>query len=137
MSGFRALGFALLTPIWAGSLWAGDAPMSGEAFEAFVSGKAFSYARDGVVFGTEAYRAQRRVMWLGADGSCLAGSWIARAGEICFIYDADGSGVPRVCAPIYAMGAGLRAVEHGGAEVTGLPVAMPDLSACTGPKVGA
>lgn len=111
--------------------------MTAGEFEAFVTGKAFSYARNGVLFGTEAYRAGGQLLWLGADGVCLAGEWVAKAGEICFIYEADGSGIPRVCAPIYRQGGGLRAAEHSGAEVIGLPVAVPDLSACTGPKLGA
>jgi hypothetical protein len=133
MSGFKALIFGLLaTPVWAG-----DAPMTGAEFEAYVTGKAFSYARNGLVFGTEAYRAQGQVLWLGADGLCLTGEWIAEAGEICFVYEVDGNGPPRVCAPIYAEAGGLRAEEHSGAVVIGLPVAQPDLSGCTGPKVGA
>jgi hypothetical protein len=111
--------------------------MTGEAFEAFVTGKAFLYARNGVVFGTEVYRAQRRVMWLGADGSCLAGDWIARQGEICFLYDLDGTGLPRVCAQIAAQGLDLRALERDGGEVIGVPVATPDLSGCHGPALGA
>lgn len=132
MSGYRALVLGLLvTPVWAE-----DAPLSGAEFDAFVTGKAFSYARDGVVFGTETYRAGGRLIWLGADGQCLAGSWIAKAGEICFVYDADGTGIPRLCAQVHARGAGLSAAEHGGGEVIGLPVAWPDLSGCTGPELG-
>lgn len=132
MSEFKALVFGLLaTPVWA------ETPMSGAEFDAFVTGKTFSYAREGVVFGTESYRAKGRLIWLGADGLCLAGSWIADAGEICFIYDADGTGIPRVCAQVEARGAGLRAAERGGGEVVGLPVATPDMSACTGPALGA
>jgi hypothetical protein len=111
--------------------------MSSAEFDRFVTGKAFSYARDGRAFGVEAYRAGHRVMWLGADGSCLAGSWFEKAGAICFVYDIDATGIPRVCAPIFAQGAGLRAEETSGAVVIGAPSAMPDLSDCPGPKVGA
>lgn len=118
-------------------LWADEAAMSATEFRAFVTGKAFSYARNGATFGIEAYLDQQRMLWLGADGSCLAGAWTAREGEICFVYDADGTGIPRVCAPIHAQGAGLLAVEHSGAKVIGLPVAMPKLSACQGPELGA
>ena len=121
----------------AGPVWAGDAPMSGEAFDAFVTGKAFSFARNGVFFGTEAYRGQRQVLWLGADGICLVGNWFAQDGQICFVYEIDATGTPRVCAPIFAQGDALQAEESDGGQVIGVLTAAPDLSACVGPKVGA
>lgn len=133
MSGFRALALSLL----AGPGWAGDVPLTGEAFEAFVSGKAFTYSRNGVVFGTETYRSQRRLLWLGADGICLEGNWFAQDGQICFVYEIDGTGVPRVCAPIIGQGDTLRAEEADGGLIIGVLADAPDLSACLGPKVGA
>ncbi len=111
--------------------------MTSAGFDSFVTGKAFAYARDGRAFGVEAYRAGQQVLWLGADGSCLAGNWYEKAGAICFVYDIDATGIPRVCAPIYAEGAGLRAEETSGAVVIGEPTPTPDLTGCPGPKVGA
>lgn len=130
MSGFRALVLALL----AGP--AGAQPLDAPGFEAFVQGKAFAYARGGVGFGREVYHASRRVVWLGADGTCLTGHWQAEAGEICFYYDQDGTGLPRVCARIEVQGSGLQAMEWDGGEVTGVPVAVPDLSACQATSLG-
>jgi hypothetical protein len=130
MSGFRALVLGLL----AGP--AGAQPLDAPGFEAFVQGKAFAYARGGVVFGSEVYQSSQRVFWLGADGVCLTGQWRAEAGEICFYYDQDGTGLPRVCAQIEPQGSGLHAVEWDGGEVTGVLVAMPDLSACQGASLG-
>lgn len=106
-------------------------------FEAFVKGKAFVYARNGQMFGTEVYRAAREVLWLGTDGSCLQGQWFAHAGAICFVYDSSLTGEPSVCAAISAWGADLRAEEPSGAQVIGVQTEMPDLSACAGPKIGA
>lgn len=132
MLGFKAAAFVLL----AGPVWA-QTPLSGPEFDAFTIGKAYAYARNGVTFGTEAYQPQQRVLWLGADGVCLAGEWFAQDGQICFVYDIDATGVPRVCVPIFASGQDLRAAETDGSEVTGLQSALPDLSACPDPQVGA
>lgn len=136
--GFKPL--ALVVPVLvvlAGQVQADEAPMSGQAFDDFVTGNAYSYARNGVFFGTEAYRGQRQVLWLGADGTCLVGNWFAQDGQICFVYEIDKTGTPRVCVPIFAQGSALRAEESDGGRVIGVLTDAPDISACPGPEVGA
>ena len=50
-----------------------ETPMTGAEFEAYSTGKTLTYAQGGVVWGTEEYKANRRVMWAFTDAECREG----------------------------------------------------------------
>ena len=63
-------------------------PMTGDEFEAYVTGKTLDFSTDGEVYGREEYLPNRRVRWAFAGDKCMNGFWYERAPrEICFIYD--------------------------------------------------
>ena len=63
------------------------AAMSGEEFEAFVTGKTLTYAEGRSVYGVEEYLPGRRVRWAYIGDQCQEGTWYEDQGQICFVYD--------------------------------------------------
>lgn len=78
---------ALTTPVLA------ETPLSGDAFEALVTGKTLTFSVDGAPYGVEYYAPNRRVIWSFVDGDCQNGTWHEVRGpagpEICFIYESS------------------------------------------------
>lgn len=66
-----------------------ETPMSAEAFEAHVTGKAITYQQFGTAFGTEEYLADRKVRWSVSPDLCQYGSWYPQGDDICFVYEYD------------------------------------------------
>lgn len=67
-----------------------ETPLSGAAFDALTQGKTMTYARDGQVWGSEQYLADRQVLWAFAGEDCKRGFWReAEPGLICFSYQDD------------------------------------------------
>jgi hypothetical protein len=116
------------------SAWA-EPPLSGAAFEAYVTNKTITYDYGAGLLGTEQYLPGRKVRWAFEDESCMIGSWYEDGSNICFQYE-DGSG-PQ-CWRFERSGAGLRAQfvsEPGGMVITELESSNKPL-ACSGPEVG-
>lgn len=64
-----------------------EAPLSAEAFEAWVTGKTLTYSDALGTFGIEEYLRNRRVRWSYLDGTCEEGFWYAEGQSICFLYE--------------------------------------------------
>lgn len=112
-----------------------DAPLGAEAFEDFTTGKTFSYAANGMLYGAEEYGPDRSVQWSFLDGKCMSGRWYADGPDICFVYD---DGPPEQCWRFYRDGAGLRAEFQGpSGDTTLYSTAETDEPLyCVGPEVG-
>lgn len=89
------LGF-LLPPLLAAALVLpygamAQSPMTGDEFDAYVTGHTFTYAEDGTVYGIEEYHPNRRVRWKFLDGElggrCSEGLWYESGEQICFLYE--------------------------------------------------
>jgi hypothetical protein len=114
---------------------AADAPMSAAEFEAFATGKTLTYALGGEVYGAEQYLPGRRVLWAFKGEECRRGFWYEEAGEVCFIYDHDGT--PQCWRFLKGPG-GLRAKFSGdpdGAELAAVQESETPLT-CAGPDLG-
>lgn len=83
-----------------------ETPMTAAQFEAYSTGKTLTYALGGVVWGTEEYKANRRVMWAFTEAECRDGYWYEKGNEICFIYEDPND--PK-CWLFYLDAAGMRA----------------------------
>jgi len=81
----RALVTALLlaTPALA------ETPMTGDEFEAYITGKTLTFSANGDPYGIEYYAPGRRVIWSFIGGECLSGQWYEEDEAICFVYDDD------------------------------------------------
>ena len=67
-----------------------EGTMSASEFEAFTTGKTFTYAEgNGTPYGAERYLPGRRVEWSYLDGDCQSGEWFEELGLICFVYEGD------------------------------------------------
>lgn len=86
------------------------APMTADAFEAYVAGRTVTYAHDGQAYGIEQYFSDRRVIWKHIGGDCVEGTWFEANGEICFEYDGGGA---MQCWQFYEDGGGLGARASG------------------------
>ncbi len=64
--------------------------MTADEFESYVTGKTLTYARDGLVWGTEQYLPDRKVVWAFTADECREGIWYEDQGAICFVYEDDG-----------------------------------------------
>ena len=62
--------------------------MTPDDFDAWSRGKTLAYSVDGVIFGSEAYFADRQVRDADTGGPCLDGSWFADGNAVCFVYPA-------------------------------------------------
>lgn len=86
----RLSSLAILT-LFAAPAVAEDAPFTAQEFEAFTTGKVFSFASRGELpYGAEAYLPNRQVIWTYFDDQCLHGRWYPKDGNICFSYE-DGT----------------------------------------------
>jgi hypothetical protein len=65
--------------------------LTGQEFEAYATGKTLTYAANGQVYGVEQYLPNRRVRWAFVDDTCRIGHWYESKGEICFVYEDDGT----------------------------------------------
>ena len=113
---------------------AADAPMTGAAFEAYVTGHTLTFSSQGQVYGAEQYLPGRRVKWAFTEDICRDGVWYEEAGQICFVYDYDP--VPQ-CWLFWNEG-GLSARfmgEESGTELREISRTTGPLP-CSGPEVG-
>lgn len=112
-----------------------ETPLTGDAFEALVTGKTMDYLSSGQVFGTEEYLPGRRVRWAFANDECKLGTWYETQGLICFLYEGDPE--PK-CWTLWQEGDELLAQSTLDAPDvpprTVLPASAPLL--CHGPEVG-
>jgi hypothetical protein len=114
---------------------AADAPLSADDFEAFATGKTLTYALGGEVYGAEQYLPGRRVLWAFKGEECRRGYWYDLGGEICFVYEHDGT--PQ-CWRFTRDAGGLRAKFSGdpdGAELAAVQESKEPLT-CAGPDLG-
>ena len=82
-------------------------PMTGAAFEAYVTGRTLTYGSAGEAYGVERYHEGRRVTWAFVGGDCEAGTWgEPEPGLICFAYEEL---EPDQCWRFYDEPGGLRA----------------------------
>jgi hypothetical protein len=109
--------------------------MSGDEFEAYVTGKTLYFGRDGQAYGVEEYLPDRQVRWSFLDGKCKEGFWYEEAGMICFVYDDNPS--PQ-CWTFVAEPGGLRATFENNPDSTILYEAQQadEPMLCYGPDVG-
>lgn len=111
-----------------------QSPLDAEAFDALTQGRTFRYLSDGLAYGTEEYRPNRRVRWSFLDGECIEGVWFEAGEMICFHYDQIDD---LQCWTFFRSGRGLVARFEDGSpldDLTGLE--QTDEMICTGPEVG-
>lgn len=128
----RLLVLALLCAAPAG---AADAPLTADEFDAFATGKTLTYALGGEVYGAEQYLPGRQVLWAFKGEECRRGYWYDLAGEVCFVYEHDGT--PQCWRFLQGAG-GLRARFSGdpaGAELAAVQESKEPLT-CAGPDLG-
>ncbi len=112
-----------------------ETPMTGDAFDAYVTGKTLTYDYGGGVLGIEEYLPGRRVRWAFEGDTCLDGTWFQEADKICFVYENDG--IPQ-CWNFFSRPDGLSATFLGddlGSVITEIDKTSEPL-ACAGPDVG-
>lgn len=112
------------------------APLSPEEFDRATQGKTLFYSSGGQIYGVERYLPDRRLIWSFDDGRCQDGRWYPQDGQICFIYDYDGS-EPQ-CWTFEQGPQGLIAYFEGRDDATRLietPQAGREML-CLGPEVG-
>lgn len=86
-------GVLALTLLLAGAALGQEVPLTGPAFEARVTGKTLTYARDNQIYGREQYLPGRRVIWAFEGDTCRMGVWYEAQGAICFDYDTYDQGI--------------------------------------------
>lgn len=62
-------------------------PMTGAEFDAYATGQTLTYAQDGAIWGTEQYKADRKVIWAFTAAECREGYWYEQDQDICFVYE--------------------------------------------------
>lgn len=118
-------------------------PMTGAEFEAATTGKTFTFAANGTVYGAEQYLTGRRVMWSFVDGQdsteCRSGTWYPEARSICFQYEDEPA---TQCWQFFDEPAGLRATFQGDGQDDGSITTLYEARAtddplqCLGPEIG-
>lgn len=82
--------FFLITALLA-SPAAAETPLSGDAFEALVTGKTLTFSAGNAPYGVEYYAPGRRVVWAFTQGDCINGEWYdvdtPTGPNICFVYE--------------------------------------------------
>jgi hypothetical protein len=113
------------------------APMSGEEFEAYTTGKTLTFGVGGRPYGVEQYLENRRVIWAFIGEECREGRWFEAGEMICFSYDDDPARLH--CWEFYDSEAGLLARIRNGSGATELVEVeqSPAPLHCPGPRVGA
>ncbi|MDZ4311684.1 MAG: hypothetical protein U1A24_14155 [Cypionkella sp.] len=131
-----ALAFlAVAVPAFAEVPYPANPSMTGEAFEAYVTGKTLTYAQDGTVYGTEQYKAGRKVVWAFTEDECREGYWYDKAPYICFVYEDPND--PQ-CWLFFMESHGMKAMfvgEGGGADLSEVAQSAGPMG-CMGPQVG-
>jgi hypothetical protein len=84
----RLVPLAMALACLAGAV-AAQTPLTGDQFEAHVTGKTVTYRQRDQVFGIEEYLSGRKVRWSVAPGECQYGSWYPQDRYICFVYEYD------------------------------------------------
>lgn len=68
-----------------------DSPLSGDEFEALVTGKTLTFAVGETAYGSEYYAPNRQVIWAFVGGDCKNGEWYEAQTNtgpaICFEYE--------------------------------------------------
>jgi hypothetical protein len=68
-----------------------ETPLTGDEFEALVTGKTLTFSTGVSPYGVEYYAPNRQVIWSFTDGDCVRGEWFEDPSEsgpnICFIYE--------------------------------------------------
>ena len=125
---FIALLLAFATPSFA--------QMTGEEFDAYVTGNTLTYSDQGVTYGIEQYLPNRKVRWAYLGDQCREGYWFDADGQICFVYE-DRPDAPQ-CWEFNTSGGRLSATFVDSADGRELYEAhrSKDPLVCLGPKVG-
>lgn len=138
----RALLFACALALTAAPLAADEegAPVTAEAFEAYVTGKTLTFDYGEGLFGTEQYLPGRQVRWAFDGGRCLTGRWYPEGTAICFVY--EGNSADPQCWR-FTMPGGRLAAQFLGQGADGAPGSFITESGqstaplpCAGPDVG-
>ena len=130
----------LLPPILAAALALpcsamAQSPMTGEEFDAYVTGHTFTYAEGGTVYGIEEYHPNRRVRWKFLGGQCSEGFWYERDNHICFLY--EDYPTPQCWTFTEQAGRLTARFENGGDELELYEIERSDRPlTCPGPEVG-
>ena len=127
---------ALVLALSATAAWS-DTPMSGAEFDAYTAGKTLTYFESGYAYGTERYKANRKVTWAFDGDDCQDGEWYEpEPGLICFIYE-DGINGPQ-CWNFFRSEGGLRAKFANDPDGRELYETRPNTKPllCLGPDVG-
>ncbi|MCA0045200.1 hypothetical protein [Celeribacter litoreus] len=111
-----------------------SAPLSGEEFDDYATGKTLTFAENGEPYGAEQYLPGQRVRWAFDQDTCREGVWFEREDNICFLYE---DGMTPQCWQFFVEEDKLRAVFQGdsGTELYEAWASEGPLS-CTGPYVG-
>ena len=68
-----------------------ETPLTGDAFEAWVTGKTLTFSTGSGPYGVEYYAPNRRVIWAFSGEECVTGEWYDVRTEIgtniCFVYE--------------------------------------------------
>ena len=132
----HAMVFALILPALPGAA-ADEAPLTGTEFEAYVTGKTLTYAKNGKVWGTEQYLTDRKVRWAFSGEECREGYWFEEADDqICFVYEEDG--ILQCWQFYHGDSGGLRAryVNDPAGDFLSEVAQSPEPLGCLGPDVG-
>jgi hypothetical protein len=125
------LAFTLATPLLADE----QTPMTGAEFDAYVTGKTLTYAIEGQIYGTEKYKADRKVVWAFSEDECRDGIWYEQGPQICFVYEDPND--PQCW--LFFMGAGgmsAQFVGEGGSGRLSEVAQTAGPMGCAGPDVG-
>lgn len=109
--------------------------MTAEEFDAHTQGRTLSYATDGIVYGREEYRPNRRVRWAFENGECVEGTWYRNGTQICFVYEHDPEAQ---CWQFYLDGSRMRAefMGDGGSDPLYEIGDSDEALTCLGPQIG-
>lgn len=111
-------------------------PMTAEEFETYVTGQTLTFGLDGMPYGIEEFRPNRRTVWAFLGEDCREGSWFPRDEQICFIYDSTPD--QEHCWIFWRGETGLNARFMGEGAATELYEVRRSSRplVCTGPEVG-
>lgn len=111
-------------------------PMTPEEFEAYVTGRTLTFGMDGMPYGIEEFRENRRTVWAFLGEECREGHWFPRDDQICFAY--DDAPDQHHCWIFWRSESGLNARFIGDGAVTELYEVQRSTRPllCTGPEVG-
>ena len=131
----RTVALALILALPAVAATADDVPMTGDEFDAYVTGKTLTYSQFGSVFGIEEYLPGRKVRWKFTADDCQYGSWYEKGDLICFVYEYDPD---EHCWTFWTDDGKLKAlsVDNASGEELTEVARSPEGLNCPGPDVG-